>query len=78
MHRILDLAGRNRLEHMRISEFWHRLRQVYPDHETFATDIAISELGSLTVKEALASGIEPDELWKILVHRDPEIEQRWR
>lgn len=62
---------------MRISEFWYRLRQVYPDADTFANDIAISELGSMTIREALATGFEPDEIWKILVRREPEIDNRW-
>jgi hypothetical protein len=62
---------------MRISEFWYRLRQVYPNAETFATDVAINELGSMTIKEALATGLEPDEIWKILVRREPDIDNRW-
>jgi hypothetical protein len=62
---------------VRISEFWYRLRQVYPDADTFATDVAINELNSMTIKEALATGLEPDEVWKILVRREPEIENRW-
>ena len=63
---------------MRISEFWYRLRQVYPDAETMAHDVAITELGSMTVNEALATGLEPDEIWKVLVRRDPEIDFRWK
>ncbi|MFM8921227.1 MAG: DUF3046 domain-containing protein [Candidatus Nanopelagicaceae bacterium] len=63
---------------MRISEFWQRLRQVYPDADTLATDVTITELGSMTIKEALATGLEPDEIWKILVRRDPEIDKRWQ
>ena len=62
---------------MRISEFWYRLAQVYPNSETFAQDISITELGSMTIKEALATGFEPEEIWKILVRRDPDIEKRW-
>ena len=62
---------------MRISEFWYRLNQVYPDAETYAQDIAITELNSMTIKEALATGFEPDEIWKILVRRDPDIDNRW-
>lgn len=62
---------------MRISEFWYRLRQVYPDAETFATDVAINELGSMTIKQALATGLEPDEIWKILVRREPDLDNRW-
>ncbi len=63
---------------VRISEFWYRLAQVYPNSETFAQDISITELGSMTIKEALATGFEPEEIWKILVRRDPDIEKRWR
>jgi len=62
---------------VRISEFWYRLNQVYPNAETMAQDVAITELGSMTIKEALASGFEPDEVWKILVKRDPDIDLRW-
>ena len=62
---------------MRISEFWHRLNQVYPNAETMAKDVAITELGPMTIEAALATGIEPDEIWKILVRRDPDIENRW-
>lgn len=62
---------------MRISEFWYRLAQVYPNSETFAQDVSITELGSMTIKEALATGFEPEEIWKILVRRDPDIEKRW-
>ena len=62
---------------MRISEFWYRLNQVYPNAETFSQDVAITELGSMTIKEALATGFEPDEVWKILVRRDPDIDKRW-
>ncbi len=62
---------------MRISEFWNRLNQVYPNAETLAKDVAITELGSMTIEAALATGIEPEEIWKILVRRDPEIDKRW-
>lgn len=62
---------------VRISEFWYRLAQVYPNSETFAQDVSITELGSITIKEALATGFEPEEIWKILVRRDPDIEKRW-
>ena len=62
---------------MRISEFWNRLNQVYVDAETFARDVAITELNSMTINEALATGFEPDEIWKILVRREPDIDNRW-
>jgi hypothetical protein len=63
---------------MRISEFWSRLNQVYPNAETFAKDVAITELGSMTIETALATGFEPDEIWKILVRRDPAIDKNWQ
>ena len=63
---------------MRISEFWSRLNQVYPNAETFAKDVTITELGSMTIEAALATGFEPDEIWKILVRRDPAIDQQWK
>lgn len=62
---------------VRISEFWSRLNQVYPNAETMAKDVAITELGSMTIEAALATGFEPDEIWKILVRRDPDIDNRW-
>ena len=42
-----------------------------------AKDMAITELGSMTIEAALAAGVEPDEIWKILARRDPDIENRW-
>ena len=62
---------------MRISEFWNRLNQVYADAETFANDIAITELNSMTINQALASGLEPEEIWKVLVRREPDLDNRW-
>ena len=62
---------------MRISEFWNRLNQAYADAETFANDIAITELNSMTINQALASGLEPEEIWKVLVRREPDLDNRW-
>jgi hypothetical protein len=42
-----------------------------------AKDVSITELGSMTIEAALATGFEPDEIWKILVRRDPDIDKRW-
>ena len=63
---------------MRISEFWNRLNQAYSNAETFAKDVHITELGSMTIEEALTTGFEPDEIWKILVRREPDIDNRWK
>ena len=51
---------------------------MYPDADTLATDVTITELGSMTIKEALATGLEPDEIWNILIRRVPEIDKRWQ
>ena len=63
---------------VRISEFWNRLNQAYPNAETYAKDVHITELGSMTIEEALATGFEPNEIWKILVRREPDIDNRWK
>jgi hypothetical protein len=62
---------------VRISEFWNRLNQAYVDAETFAKDVAITELNSMTINQALASGLEPEEIWKVLVRREPDLDNRW-
>jgi len=62
---------------VRISEFWNRLNQAYADAETFAKDVAITELNSMTINQALASGLEPEEIWKVLVRREPDLDNRW-
>ena len=58
---------------MRISDLRERLvlscgEQWAP---SFSQDIAISELGSKTVNEALAAGVEADEIWKAVCKQCP-------
>ena len=62
---------------MRISEFWNRLNQAYADAETFAKDVAITELNSMTINQALENGLAPEEIWKVLVRREPDLDNRW-
>ena len=62
---------------MRISEFWNRLNQAYADAETFAKDVGITELNSMTINQALESGLAPEEIWKVLVRREPDLDNRW-
>ena len=45
---------------------------------SFSTDIAISELGSRTVNEALADGYEPDEVWKAVCRAHPKETQKYK
>ena len=58
---------------MRISDLRERLSLSFGDSwaTSFSTDIAITELGSRTVNEALADGYEPDEVWKAVCRAHP-------
>jgi hypothetical protein len=38
---------------------------------SFSQDIAISELGSMTVNEALKAGLEADEIWRAVCKQCP-------
>ena len=57
---------------MRISDLRERLALSFGEHSHFPTDIAISELGSKTVIEALAAGLEADEIWKAVCRAHPK------
>ena len=50
---------------MRISDLRERILLSFGPQwaPSFSADIAISELGSKSVNEALAAGLEPDEIW---------------
>ena len=45
---------------------------------SFSQDIAISELGSMTVNEALTAGREADEIWKAVCKQCPTETQKYR
>ena len=57
---------------MRISDLRERLALSFGEHSHFPTDIAFSELGSTTVNEALAAGLEADEIWKAVCRAHPK------
>ena len=57
---------------MRISDLRERLALSFGEHSHFPTDIAISELGSKTGNEALAAGLEADEIWKAVCRAHPK------
>ena len=63
---------------MRISELRSRISDYFSDPDTYSQDIVHAELGGLTVNEAIVRGDEPDEIWKILVRREPDIDNRWK
>ena len=58
---------------MRISDLRERLVLSFGEQwaPSFSQDIAISELGSKTVNEALAAGLEADEIWKAVCKQCP-------
>lgn len=58
---------------MRISDLKERLALSFGDQwaPSFCQDIAISELGSKTVNEALAAGHEVDEIWRAVCKQCP-------
>ena len=58
---------------MRISDLRERLELSFGPEwaPSFSQDIAISELGSMTVNEALKAGREADEIWKAVCKQCP-------
>jgi hypothetical protein len=45
---------------------------------SFSSDIAISELGSKSVNEALKAGFEPDVIWKAVCKAHPVQTEKYR
>jgi hypothetical protein len=65
---------------MRISDLRERLQLSFGAEwaPSFAQDIAISELGSKSVNEALASGVEADVIWKAVCKQCPTETEKFR
>jgi hypothetical protein len=65
---------------MRISDLRERLTLSFGESwaPSFANDIAISELASMTVNEALAAGREVDEIWRAVCKQCPNETQKYR
>jgi hypothetical protein len=65
---------------MRISDLKERITLSFgPDWApSFCKDIAISELGSRSVDQALHDGFEADEIWKALVKSHPKETEKYR
>ena len=59
---------------MRISDLRERILLSFGPEwaPSFSADIAISELGSKSVNEALAAGLEPDEICRAVCKAHPE------
>ncbi len=58
---------------MRISDLRERLALSFGAEwaPSFSQDIAISELGSKSVNEALKAGLEADEIWRAVCKQCP-------
>ncbi len=58
---------------MRISDLRERLLLSFGEEwaPSFSQDIAISELGSMTVNEALKGGVEADVIWRAVCKQCP-------
>jgi hypothetical protein len=51
---------------VRLTDFWSRMRQHFgPTYaESFAHDFVLGELGGRTIDEALAQGVDVQEIWR--------------
>ena len=58
---------------MRISDLRDRLTLAFGEAwaPSFAKDIVIAELGGRTVDEALAAGLEADDIWRAVCKSHP-------
>lgn len=63
---------------MRISDLRERLKLSFGEGSHFPIDIALSELGSKTVNEALALGIEADQIWRAVCKAHPKETEKYR
>ena len=65
---------------MRISDLRERIVLSFGDAwaTSFSQDIAISELGSMTVNEALTAGREADEIWCAVCKQCPTETEKYR
>lgn len=65
---------------MRISDLRERLTLSFGESwaPSFSADIAISELGSLTVNQALAAGREANEIWRAVCKQCPAETEKYK
>ncbi len=69
-----------RLPQLRISDLRERITLSFGEAwaPSFSADIALSELGSKSVNEALAAGIEPDVIWKAVCKAHPTETEKYK
>ena len=65
---------------LRISDLRERITLSFGDSgaASFSSDIALSELGSKSVNEALAAGFEPDVIWKVVCKAHPTETEKYK
>lgn len=65
---------------MRISDLRERITLSFGESwgPSFSSDIAISELDSKSVNEALTAGFEPDVIWKAVCKAHPIQTEKYR
>jgi hypothetical protein len=65
---------------VRISDLRERITLSFGEAwaPSFSSDIAISELGSKSVNEALTAGFEPDVIWKAVCKAHPIQTEKYR
>ena len=63
---------------MRITELRFRIKEYFSDPDTYSRDIVHSELGGVTVNQALEMGQEPGDIWKAIVAHNPEMPPKYR
>lgn len=65
---------------LRISDLRERITLSFGDAwaPSFSADIALSELGSKSVNEALAAGFEPDVIWKAVCKAHPNETEKYK
>lgn len=63
---------------VRISDLRERLTLSFGLGSHFPVDIALSELGSKTVNEALEAGLEADEIWRAVCKAHPKETEKYK
>jgi Protein of unknown function (DUF3046) len=73
------LASARHTSAVRLTDFWGRMRQHFgPSYAaSFAHDFVMSELGGRTIDQALAQGVDVQEIWRA-VCRTVEVAPKLR
>ena len=63
---LVGLAGAASLTRVRLTEFWAKMRAQFGDTyaESVAKDYVLAALGSRTVNQALADGVDTKVVWR--------------